>query len=460
MNIQSLTIYSENYTPKHPKEYYELYKPDAPRMGMGMGSGRNIGELTELNSEEMELEISNILGQSDISAHRGLFMQIPFCKSRCSYCPFFRYSTEEDVSRFTDSTIALLQRLGETEYVLSQPFEIFYFGGGTPASIGYKNLERIFSALRKYFQRTNGYEFTVENRITDLNSDLLELYDLYGVNRISMGVQTFDTDMRRKLGRYADRNQIIDTIQRVKDIGFRTSVDLMYSIPGQTVEDFVEQVRMACELKVDNMSQYRMKLPPFVPLREKIDSGDSPPQPVRSEWTDMQLAGWDEAEKHGYQRWNTKNFGRTEDENCHYSFGRYYPTALLPVGSGAGGHIGLMSFSSEHDLDTYCQRIEDDLMPYPNSRISNMDSLYLSTFRRLLEQKGVNLLELGKRFKVDSWGIHHKELRNLEEKGLINIDGDIVSLTKLGVVWWPEISYDLSIEPGTVKISYKELPMI
>lgn len=457
-NIQALPIYSENYTPRHSKEYYELYEPNAPRIDMG--SGKNIGDIIELNSDEMELKIGNILGQSAVSAHRGLFMQIPFCKSRCSYCPFFRYLADDDVSRFTDLTIVLIQRLSETEYVLSQPFDIFYFGGGTPASIGHKNMERILSAIRKHFRMSDGYEFTIENRISDLNSDLLELYAFYGVNRISMGVQVFDTSMRRKLGRHADKNQIINTIKRVKDFGFRTSIDLMYCLPGQTVDNFVEQVRIACELEVDNISQYRMKLPPFVPLKKKIDNGESPHQPLRAEWTDMQLAGWDEAEKYGYRRWNTKNFSRTDDEYCHYNFGHYYPTDLLPIGSGAGGHIGLLSFFSERDLNKYYQRIEDNLMPYSNGRISNMDSLYISIFRRLLEQKGVNLSELGRRFKVDSWDIHRRDIYNLKKKGLININGDNITLTRLGVVWWPEISYDLNIEPGTVKISYEEVPMI
>jgi oxygen-independent coproporphyrinogen-3 oxidase len=428
-------------------------------MGMGMGPSRNVGDLVELDSDEMRTEVNNILSRPAASPHRGVFMQIPFCKSRCGYCPFYRYSLEEDVSRFTDATVTMLKRLGGKEYVLSQPFEIFYFGGGTPAAIGYRNLERILSTLAMYFQRMDGHEFTVENRVVDLNPDLLSLYKQYGVNRISMGVQTFDTDMRRKLGRFADREQVIDAILRVKEAGFRTSVDLMYSVPEQTVESFVEQVRMACEVEVDSMSQYRMKLPPFVPLKKRIDSGDSPPQPVRSEWTDMQLAGWDEAEKHGYHRWNTKNFGRTEDENCHYSFGRYYPTDLLPIGSGAGGHIGLMNFSSEHNLDTYYQQIENDSLPYPGGRINNMDSLYLSIFRKLLEQKGVDLAKLGRRFQIDSWQIHGEDIRNLREKKLANIDGDKVSLTKLGVIWWPEIAYSLSIDPGTVKISYEGLPM-
>ena len=459
MNIQSSSIYSENYTPKYTKEYYELYSPGAPSMGMGMGSGRIIGDQIELDSDKIKLAISDILGKPAISIHRGLFMQIPFCRSRCSYCPFFRYSLEEDVSRFTDSTIVLLQRLGETEYVLSHPFEVFYFGGGTPASIGYKNMERLLSTIQKYFKWSDGYEFTIENRISDLSSELLDLYKLYGVNRISMGVQTFDTDVRRRLGRYADRNQVISTINMVKDFGFRTSVDLMYSIPGQTVDDFVKQVRIACELGVDNMSQYRMKLPPFVPLKKQIDDGKVTLQPLRAEWTDMQLAGWEEAEKYGYHRWNTKNFSRTDDEYCRYNFGHYYPTDLLPVGSGAGGHINLMSFFSERELVKYFQYIEDGLMPYPSGKIGNMDSLYMSIFRKLLEQKGVNLKELGRRFNVDSWRIHQKDLDNLKKKGLILIDGDNISLTRLGVIWWPEISYELSIEPGTVKISYEELPM-
>jgi coproporphyrinogen III oxidase-like Fe-S oxidoreductase len=106
-----------------------------------------------------------------------------------------------------------------------------------------------------------------------------------------------------------------------------------------------------------------------------------------------------------------------------------------------GRHIGLLSFFSERNLGKYCQHIEDDLMPYPNGKICNMDSLYMSIFRRLLEQKGVNLTELGRRFKVDSWDIHYKELNDLEEKGLINIDKDNVSLTKLGVVGCAVISF-------------------
>jgi oxygen-independent coproporphyrinogen-3 oxidase len=231
----------------------------------------------------------------------------------------------------------------------------------------------------------------------------------------------------------------------------------MYSVPSQTVREFVDQVSIACELQVDNISQYRMKLPPSVPLKKAIDAGNSPPQLSRAEWTDMQLKGWDEAASNGYHRWNTKNFGRTEDEYCRYSFRRYYSTDLLPIGCGGGGRIGLLRFSTDRDLDSYCERVRSGSFPYSNGSIGNMDELYLNTYRGLLQQRVIDLGKLGTSYQVDSWQIHQEQIENLSQKGLIKVDGNKISLTKLGVVWWPEISYELDIQPGTVQISYDEL---
>jgi oxygen-independent coproporphyrinogen-3 oxidase len=451
-------IYSEGYAPLHPREYYELYEPASPAIGMGMGMGMSVGNTVKLDSDETESKLNEILNKPARSARRGVYLHTPFCRSRCSYCSFYRYSLGKDVSRFVDATVTMLERLGQTEYVSSQPFEIFYFGGGSPTAIGLDNLERILSTLMRHFKPLEGYEFTVETTISDLSPEMLSLLKQYSVNRISMGVQSFDTDTRRRLGRSSDREQIVKTIEMVRDAGVRTSVDVMYSIPGQTLGDFVAEVRTICELEVDSMSQYRMKLSPITPLQKQIDAGESVPQPSRSEWTDIQLAGWDEAERHGYHRWNTKNFGKTEQEHCHYNFRQYCPVELLPTGCGGGGHIGVMRIGTNRDVDAYCQTIEDGRLPYTGARISNMDTLYLSMLRGIIQQKELDLVELGKRFKVDVVQLHQETFEDMNAKGLLEFDGNMARLTRLGVVWWPQIAADFKVEPGTIQVSYDDLP--
>ena len=441
-------LYREGTIPRHPREYYELFS--RPRSYMGMGMDGSNGKAVAMDADESEAEVRGLLQKTAKSARRGVYMHIPFCRTHCSYCAFYRYAVDKDVPRFVEATAAMLERLGQTPYVSSQRFDTFYFGGGTPTAIGLAGLERILSTLLKVFKPSEGHEFTVESNISELSPELLSLLKRHHVNRISLGVQSFDTETRRGLGRRAEREQVIRTVERVRDAKMRTSVDLLYAIPGQTVEHFVEQVRTACEIGVDNVSQYRLKVFPNTPLKKAIDAGESLPLAARAEWTDMQLAGWDEAERHGYYRWNTKNFGKTEAECCRYTWTHYAPTDLVPTGCGAGGQIGLARFHTNRDLNAYCQHIQEGRFPFSGATMGTMDALYLRKLRGLLQQKELDLAELGRRFGVDSEQLHRETLDELAAKRLIELDGDTVRLTRLGVVWWPEVALSFKAKPGTI----------
>jgi len=443
-NTLTSPLYRNGYLPRHSREYYELYTSVKSYMRMGMDDRNTV----KIDKDETALKISELLQKPAVSDERGLYMHIPFCRSHCSYCPFYRYAVGKDVSFFVEATITMLEKLGQTPYVSSKCFDTFFFGGGTPTAIGLTELERILSTLLRYFKPSEEHEFTVESNISNISPELLSLLKQCHVNRISLGVQSFDTDTRRKLGRYADYKQVIRAVEMVRKAGMRTNVDLLYSIHGQTLKDFVGQVRIACELGVDNMSQYRMKLFPNTPLKKAIDAGKSAPQPSHAEWTDMQLAGWDEAERHAYHRWNTKNFGRTETEYCRYTSTRYSQDDLIPIGCGAGGSIGLIRLHTDGNLDSYCQQIKDSRLPFTSGTIGNMDSLYLGKLRGLLQQKELDLTELGRHFKIDAGQLHQKTWDELAGKRLIEIDGDKVRLTRLGVVWWPEVSLSFKVEPS------------
>ena len=448
-------LYREGATLRHSREYYELFS--RPKSYMGMGMDGNDGKKVAMDADESEAEILGLFQKTAASTRRGVYMHIPFCRAHCSYCGFYRYAVGKNVSRFVEATVAMLEKLGQTPYVSSQRFDTFYFGGGTPTAIGLDELGRILSTLLKVFKPSKGHEFTVESNINELSPELLILLKRYHVNRISLGVQSFDTETRRELGRRAEREQVIRTVERVRDAKMRTSVDLLYAIPGQTVEDFVEQVRTACEIGVDNISQYRLKVFPNTPLKKAIDAGKSVPQPLRAEWTDMRLAGWDEAERHGYHRWNTKNFGKTETEHCRYTWTHYTPTDLMPTGCGASGQIGRARFHTNRDLDAYCQHIREGRFPFSGATMGTMDGLYLRKLRGVLQQKELDLAELGRRFGVDSERLHRETLDELAAKRLIELDGDTVRLTRLGVVWWPEVALSFKAKPGTIRMAYEAM---
>ncbi len=186
----------------------------------------------------------------------GIYVHIPFCKTRCIYCDFYSNTSlvHESYLKALEKEINL-----QKNYLIGETVDTIYFGGGTPSQLSIEELNFILTNLSQTFSINKGAEITLEANPDDLNSEYVEQLKNLGVNRLSLGIQTFDDDSLRFLKRRHSGLQAYEVVKMCQNIGFSNiSVDLMYGLPNQSVADFESNIRTALELNVQHISAYHL----------------------------------------------------------------------------------------------------------------------------------------------------------------------------------------------------------
>ena len=295
----------------------------------------------------------------------GLYLHIPFCKSKCAYCDF--YSLPHSEEKMDAYTAALLRHLEEVApRCTGHTVDTVYFGGGTPSYLGEKRLTRLLKTVKKRFHVSPQAEITLEAN-PDSAGDWKALRNLQraGFNRLSLGVQAADDDLLRRIGRIHTWEQVLEAVAAARMAKLENlSLDLIYGLPGQTMAAWQETLRAAAALEPQHISCYGLKLEEGTPLWQQRDTLPLPDDDAQADmylWTVSYLA------EHGYAQYEISNFARPGFESRH---NLKYWTLSEYAGFGPGAHsdLGGVRFAYEKDLDAY---IAGDL------RLSEMEEIPL-----------------------------------------------------------------------------------
>ena len=284
----------------------------------------------------------------------GLYLHIPFCRSKCAYCDFYSLSGRED--RMDAYTAALERHLIEVAPQAAQHLvDTVYFGGGTPSYLGEKRLVKLLKAVKKHYHVDPHAEITLEAN-PDSAGDWKALRTLRraGFNRISIGVQSDQDDMLKRLGRPHTYEQARMAVVRAREAGFANlSLDLMFGLPNQTLTGWRDTLENVLRLKPEHMSCYALKVEPNTPLWEYRDCANLPNDDVQA---DMYLAASEILQDHGYEHYEISNFakpGFRSRHNLKYWTGGEY----LGFGPCAASDFAGKRFTIEPDLRTYVEGI-------------------------------------------------------------------------------------------------------
>lgn len=279
----------------------------------------------------------------------GLYIHIPFCASKCAYCDF--YSLPGCEEKMDDYVSALEKHLMTASFVENQTVDTVYFGGGTPSYLGAERLCRLLKTVKKTCAVTRDAEITLEAN-PDSAGDVKELQKLRqaGFNRISLGVQSTDDALLRRIGRVHDYGQVKQAVEAARKAKFdNLSIDLIYGLPDQTMERWQRTLQDAVELAPQHISCYGLKVEEGTPLwREK----DTMVAADDDEQAEMYLWAVAFLQRHGYEQYEISNFALPGYESRHNL--KYWQ--LLPyAGFGPGAHsdFGEVRFAYERDLDAY-----------------------------------------------------------------------------------------------------------
>lgn len=374
----------------------------------------------------------------------GIYIHIPFCKSKCEYCDFYSIGGSRD-RRVTDDYLqALADHIREAgrlapEYLV----DTVYFGGGTPSFFGAENLEKILDEIHKSFRLSVEAEITLEANPDSVTLPVLKKLVRAGFNRISIGVQSDDDEMLKKLGRPHNFHQAKQAVTLARQAGFgNISLDLMYGLPNQTLTAWKETVLRVVGLRPEHISCYALKVEEGTPLWSYKELANLPDDDTQA---DMYLAASDILRDYGYEHYEISNFakkGFASKHNLKYWTGGEY----LGFGPTAASDFAGKRFTILRDLQGYIQGIakketvlsECETIParerageYIMLRLRTSDGISAEEYERQYLMPFAPLEKAMKRFEEKGFAVYENDRWRLNERGWLVSNQIILTLNTL-----------------------------
>ena len=369
----------------------------------------------------------------------GIYFHIPFCKQACHYCDF-HFSTS--LTRQDDMIAAMRDELVlRKEYLLQRPIETIYFGGGTPSILSTVHLESLFQTLNKHYPISSGAEITLEANPDDLTREKLEYWKKLGINRLSIGVQTFQDSLLMQLNRAHQAHQAIDAIGLARDSGFRNvSLDLIYALPGSTTAHLETDIQQALELAPQHISIYGLTIEEKTAFGQWFRKGKLKTVSEKEEVSQFELL-MDQLPRAGYEQYEISNFakeGFQARHNSNYWKGEWY------LGIGPSAH-SFQETSRQFNIPNnaqYVASLKEGKIPATVEQLSSTNQINEYLFTRLRTKWGIDLSELKSRWGYDLAFEQSESLNLYLKDGYLHQQGSIITLTRKGKLLADEIASD------------------
>ncbi len=375
---------------------------------------------------------------TEATSPRVLYLHVPFCNKICTFCPFHR--PDELKRREYDAYLTEeINRLSGFRY-MQAPIDAVNFGGGTPTSLTPEQMARVLGHIRRSFDLREGAEISVETSITEFTDEMADVLKEGGVNRLSFGVQTFNDEGRKLLGRRGDGLRAIEGLRRAKEKGFRNiGVDLIYNWPGETLQILEEDLKTIKDLELAGVSFYSLMLHDKTPICSRITDAEKQ-RMADTKWDktqfDMILR---ELGKEGYRIFELTKLIRNDLDRYDYIRIRHKGGSCIGIGHGAGGNIERYSF---HNSANY-PLLGDDVPVSSMGQVLGNTYFVLDEFINDLQKMTVDTDRYSDRLGFDFYSEVKDILERLEKEELVTIDGHSVTLTREGVFWGNNIIDEL-----------------
>jgi len=352
----------------------------------------------------------------------GIYIHIPFCVKKCSYCDFFSIPYVKEIAEEYVKVVAQEIDLYCKRASLP-PVRTLYVGGGTPSLISIPSFQGLIESLGRHMPLDRLEEFTIEANPGTLTGEKLEYYKESGLSRISVGAQSFDDEFLRTLGRIHGKEEIYRAMEMVTRSGFRNvNIDMIFGGPGQTVEGTIRDLALAHSLFPSHLSFYALTLEEETPLRERVSKGL--PMPSDDECAETYYRGKWFLEEKGYIHYEISNFSK-EGMECLHNMAYWSGVEYIAFGAGAAGYSlersggGTVRYRNFSDLETYSVRVRSGNLPREKfERIDEETSWRERCITGLRLIEGISPGDMEKKFgKMPS--LLSRSLEDLLEGGLL-----------------------------------------
>jgi len=355
------------------------------------------------------------------------YVHIPFCTQICYYCDFSKVFIKNQP---VDSYLEHL--LKEFQSYDIQKLRTLYIGGGTPTALSAPQLEVLLNGLTKNLDLSALEELTIEANPGDLDADKIAVLKNSAVNRVSLGVQTFDDKMLKKIGRSHLEKDIYENIDRLKLAGFdNISIDLIYALPGQTMEQVKDNVAKAIGLNIPHMSLYSLILENHTVFMNRMRRGKLPlpKEELEAEMFEYIIT---ELERAGFEHYEISNFSKPSFESRHNLM--YWDNAeYYGIGAGASGYVNGVRYKNHGPIRHYLSAVEEGNARITEEHLSQKEQMEEEMFLGLRKKSGVSMSRFEEKFGRSFEGLYGEIVRDLVQQGLMQIEGDRVRMTKRGL---------------------------
>ena len=356
-----------------------------------------------------------------------LYLHIPFCIKKCDYCDFLSGpSTRAGQEAYI---YALLREIKAVSALENRPVDTVFIGGGTPSVPECDVMEKLLQGMQESFCFQKDAEITIEANPGTLTPKKLELYRKYGINRISIGLQSPKDEELKVLGRIHNYEQFQESYQMARAAGFSNiNTDLMFAIPGQSYEGWMENLRIVAELGLEHISAYSLIIEEGTPFsKRELDLPDEDTEYRMYEDTAKVL------EEYGYHQYEISNYARGGQE-CRHNEGYWQRKDYIGLGLGAASLIGNERFTNTADMQEYLEKSGNPEQIRNNREIlTREDEMAEFMFLGLRMTEGVSKAEFQEYFGIAIEKIYGKVLEKYKHQGLLVEKEDRIFLSRAGI---------------------------
>ena len=370
----------------------------------------------------------------------GIYIHIPFCKRRCIYCDFFSTTQSEKKAEYVHALARELEM--RKDYVGDEEIETIYLGGGTPSQLSHEELEEIFAYIYKVYKVTPDAEITLEANPDDLTPEYVSMLHTLPVNRISMGIQTFQEETLKLLHRRHTAQQAIEAFRRCREAGFQNiSIDLMYGLPGETLETWEQDLQQAVDLRPEHISAYHLIYEEGTTLwnlreQNKVEEAEEELSLTLFKTLIERLT------KAGYQHYEISNFclpGLHSRHNSSYWTGKKY----LGCGPSAHSFDGISRQWNVSSLEKYLEGIRSNQLDFELEDLdlyTRYNDFVITSIRTCW---GMPLAQLRTTYGETLYNYCLRMAKPHIEQGVLEIKEDRLKLTPQGIFISDGIMSDL-----------------
>ena len=371
----------------------------------------------------------------------ALYIHIPFCDHKCIYCDFYSIITSDNISSFLQSLKKEINYYAE-KYSSDRIITSIFFGGGTPSLMQPEYLGEIISFLNEKFNVSTDAEITMETNPGTVNKEKLESFYESGINRISIGIQSFDEDDLKFLTRIHNKQMAVETVLNAKETGFdNISIDLIFNLPKQTKQMWLSNLKQAVQLPIKHISTYSLILERGTILNKMILDGKVKMQDEDHD-ADLYETTIDFLTQNGFYQYEVSNFTKPGFE-CKHNNAYWHYYDYLAFGTSAHSFIGGKRWWNYSSLKRYISEVEKSGNAIAGSEKLSEEQIHNEYVMLALRSSGIEMNEYQKKFGSNWINKNYSYLKKLKDDNLIFYDDEHIRLTNKGYVLCDEILKNL-----------------